>query len=129
MPSRKLNDADDKLSTLFSIGRYLFENDYPSRKLIITTTWRSPEEQQMLYAQGRTKPGQIVTQLDGVNKLSNHNYHPSRALDFAVVINGAITWDEAEYKKAGPYFTVRGLLWGGNWTSFKDYPHLELSIA
>ena len=126
MPSKKLQDADDRLSIAFAIGRYLFENDHPGRKLIITTTYRSPAEQQVLYAQGRTAPGQIVTQLDGVTKLSNHNHQPSRALDFAVTIGGVITWDEAEYKKAGPYFRVRGLKWGGDWVSFKDYPHVEL---
>jgi peptidoglycan L-alanyl-D-glutamate endopeptidase CwlK len=126
MPSKLLRDAEDRLSIAFSIGRYLFELDHPGLELIITATHRSPSEQQALYEQGRTKPGQIVTHLDGVTKLSNHNYSPSRALDFAVVIGGKITWNEAEYKKAGPYFVARGLVWGGNWVSFKDYPHIEL---
>lgn len=108
------------------IGRSEYERDYPGKRIIITCTHRSVEEQQELYRHGRTAPGQIVTQIDGVKKKSNHNHYPSRALDFAIVIHGKITWDEKEYKVAGPYFVAHGLLWGGNWKTFKDYPHIEL---
>lgn len=126
MPSTSLRDADERLIIPFCIGRYLYELDHPGHKLIVTCTNRSAEEQQKLYAQGRTQPGNIVTQIDGVNKKSNHNHMPSRAIDFAVVINGKITWNEEEYKHAGPYFVRQGLAWGGDWISFKDYPHVEL---
>lgn len=114
------------LADAFSRGRAHFERDYPDYKLIVTCTHRSVEEQQRLYAQGRTAPGQKVTNVDGVKQKSNHNYKPSRAIDFAVVFNGKVTWNDKMYKVAGPYFVAEGLIWGGNWKSFKDYPHLEL---
>lgn len=126
MASTKLELADSKLGQRFVVARAKFEVDHPEYHVIVTCTYRSPEEQAALYAQGRTKPGPIVTQIDGVTKLSNHNHYPSRAIDFAVIKNGKVTWDEAPYKLAGPYFVAEGLIWGGNWKSFKDYPHVEL---
>ena len=131
MASRLLRDADEFLINAFCVGRWLYEADHKNHRLIITATHRSVAEQQALYAQGRTKPGAIVTQVDGVTQKSNHNYLPSRAIDFAIVNRetGAITWADAEYKVAGPYFVSQGLVWGGNWVSFKDYPHVELKEA
>lgn len=127
MPSKLLRDADEKLINAFCVGRWLYEADHKDRKLIITTTHRTVAEQQVLYAQGRTTPGPIVTQVDGVTNKSNHNYLPSRAIDFAIILpSGIITWADHEYEAAGPYFVSRGLVWGGNWISFKDRPHVEL---
>lgn len=37
-----------------------------------TAGFRTVKEQQALYAQGRTKPGPVVTNCDGVVKLSDH---------------------------------------------------------
>jgi peptidoglycan L-alanyl-D-glutamate endopeptidase CwlK len=93
---------------------------------MLTCTQRSVEEQQRLYAKGRTQPGQKVTNVDGVTKKSNHNYTPARAVDVAVVINGKVSWDADEYAPLGELAKKYGLHWGGNWKSLKDYPHLEL---
>ena len=38
----------------------------------VTSGFRTVEKQQSLYAQGRTKPGKIVTNADGVISKSNH---------------------------------------------------------
>ena len=40
--------------------------------IFVTEARRTTERQQELYAQGRTKPGSIVTWLDGVNTISKH---------------------------------------------------------
>jgi peptidoglycan L-alanyl-D-glutamate endopeptidase CwlK len=124
--SANLRDAEDKLAAAFCSARADYERDYPTKHLIVTCTHRSVEEQQELYSHGRSKPGAIVTQVDGINHKSNHNYYPSRAIDFAIVLGGKITWQEDEYKLAGPYFKARGLIWGGDWKTFKDWPHVEL---
>ncbi len=126
MASRKLTDADPRLADAFCKGRAAYQQDYPGKVISITCTHRSTEEQQELYAHGRSKPGQIVTQIDGVTKKSNHNFYPSRAIDFCIEVGGKVVWAEAEYKVAGPYFAAQGLQWGGNWKTFKDLPHVEL---
>lgn len=92
----------------------------------MTATHRSAREQQVLWAQGRTQPGRVVTMVDGVKVLSKHNYFPSRAIDFCVTIAGKITWREEDYEVVGPHMEAEGLVWGGSWTSFRDLPHVEL---
>lgn len=96
------------------------------RDLIVTCTYRTLDAQRHLYAQGRTEPGQIVTQNDGATTLSNHNKMPCRALDFAVLIHGKVSWDVREYAAVGLLAQREGLVWGGAWPHFKDNPHLEL---
>lgn len=94
-------------------------------KLMLTCTYRSIEEQQRLYKQGRTTPGKIVTWVDGVKKQSNHNKFPARAFDVAVVKDGKITWDEKSYLPLGECANYYSLVWGGTW-KVKDLPHVEL---
>ncbi len=126
MASHSLEDADPRLAQAFTWAKGEYEIDHPGTHLIITCTYRSPEEQWELYQQGRTKPGSVITQLDGRTKRSNHNCHPSRAIDFAVVVGGKITWSDTDYLNVGPYMERHGLVWGGRWKTLKDYPHVEL---
>lgn len=93
---------------------------------------RTPQEQQELYAQGRTKPGQIVTHLDGITKLSKHNAYPSNAVDIYPYYGGKAQWGDLQ-----AYHYLAGLIlgiaktkeieleWGGFWKNFKDYPHFQ----
>lgn len=99
---------------------------------------RSVERQQELYAQGRTKPGRIVTYLDGVWRKGNHNYQPSRAIDIAPWIPsaGGIDWNDiAEFQRMAVIVKVAAqalgvpITWGGDWNGLKDYPHFELRGA
>jgi peptidoglycan L-alanyl-D-glutamate endopeptidase CwlK len=88
-------------------------------------TWA---EQDALYAQGRTKPGSIVTNAKGGQ--SNHNF--GIAMDFGVFKDGKYldssnpsTADKV-HKAVGVIASKYGLEWGGEWTSIKDYPHFEV---
>ena len=133
MASKSLDDCEVLLAQAFIAIHNIYRLNNPgptpqtpARSLIITCTYRTPAEQKILYAQGRTTPGSIVTNIDGVTKLSNHNYYPSRALDFAVLIGGQISWATLNYQFMKDLARTHGLTWGGNWTTFKDYPHLEL---
>ena len=99
---------------------------------------RTPDEQQELYAQGRTKPGRIITYKDGVNSLSKHNHYPSIAVD---VVPYPIEWGNTErmcYFAGWVMQTAHSmgisLKWGGDWNRdtntaderFVDLPHFEL---
>jgi hypothetical protein len=53
-------------------------------------------QQQALYAQGRYKPGKIVTNCDGLIKVSNHQPKDDGygyAVDVAWVIDNRVTWE------------------------------------
>ena len=90
--------------------------------IVITQTLRTKAEQDGYYAQGRSKPGDIVT---GVRyPYSNHCW--GVAFDFAVKVRGQITWNKAYYLKVGPIGKSLGLEWGGYW-KHQDSPHFQLS--
>lgn len=58
---------------------------------LLTCTYRSNEEQDRLYAQGRTSPGKIVTNAKAGQ--SKHNKKPSEAFDIAIIVDGKLEWD------------------------------------
>lgn len=92
--------------------------------VLITDGYRSYAEQDELYAQGRTKPGSIVTNAKGGQ--SNHNF--GIAVDFCLTNKEgtAAYWTvNADWKRVAAIAKSMGFEWGGDWTSFKDNPHLE----
>jgi peptidoglycan L-alanyl-D-glutamate endopeptidase CwlK len=120
MSSRKIEDLTPELQELF----HSFEKSAQNTgvEFIVTCTYRSQYEQGALYAQGRTAPGKIVTW----NVISKHTEH--KAFDIAVLKSGKVSWDPADYAKAGEIGEAVGLVWGGRWTR-PDYPHFQLKEA
>lgn len=113
----------------------------PTMAIRIVQGLRTIKEQDELYAQGRTKPGAIVTKAKGGS--SYHNY--GLAIDFALLYdkdgNGSfetLSWDiksdtnnnkKADWMEVVDFFKSAGWSWGGEWHSIKDYPHLEKSFG
>ena len=101
----------------------------------ITQTLRTFKEQDDLYAQGRTKPGKIVTNARGGQ--SNHNYGLS--CDFCLIVNGKeISWDTkkdydgdliADWMEVVAVFKKYKWSWGGDWRTFVDLPHVEKTFG
>ncbi|UOQ81004.1 M15 family metallopeptidase [Hymenobacter sp. 5414T-23] len=94
---------------------------------IITECYRSPERQNELYAQGRSKPGPIVTYKRGGQ--SNHNVSPTPALDVAFLLaDGSVSWSGLLLSKFARLMKAADarVAWGGDWASFKDRPHFEV---
>jgi peptidoglycan L-alanyl-D-glutamate endopeptidase CwlK len=90
--------------------------------LKVTQGLRTFAEQDKLFAQGRTLPGKKVTNARAGQSM--HCY--GLAVDFAFLVNGKISWDEKLYQNIGRWAEVVGLEWGGNFRTFKDYPHVQL---
>ena len=91
----------------------------------IGETYRTVAEQDALYAQGRTKPGAIVTNAPGSSYSSYHQWGTA----FDIFRNdGKGAYNEAGqfFKKVGAIGVSLGLEWGGNWTSIVDKPHFQL---
>lgn len=97
--------------------------------LVLTQGVRSVAQQQALYAQGRYTPGKVVTNCDGVIKVSNHQPKQDGygyAVDVAWrTAHGDISW-EGPWETLGLAAQAHGLIWGGTWLRFPDRPHLEL---
>lgn len=102
----------------------------------ITDGIRTVSEQAALYAQGRTKPGKVVTHVDGINKKSNHQIKADGygyAVDLYPFKNGSVQVNDADglkviavhIKSVAKKLNIN-VEWGGDWISFKDFPHFEL---
>lgn len=95
---------------------------------------RTQAEQQELYAQGRTKQGNIVTKADGVKLRSKHQ--DGLAVDVYAFINGKVSYDDVHLALiAGVVLSEAAsrnipIRWGGTFGSkvFKgwDKPHYEI---
>jgi peptidoglycan LD-endopeptidase CwlK len=91
--------------------------------VIVTSTYRDYESQNELYAQGRTKPGKIVTNARGGE--SFHNYRC--AFDVVPVVNGKPDWDGSHpvWAQIGELGKKAGLEWAGDWVKFKELAHFQ----
>lgn len=88
----------------------------------VQSGYRSIDEQNKLYAQGRTKPGKRVTNAKGGQ--SYHNF--GVAADVVFKVNGKWSWDDKlPWSKLGEEGKAIGLEWGGDWKSIKDRPHFQ----
>lgn len=90
-------------------------------KAVITSGTRDYEEQNTLFAQGRTAKGIVVTNARGGQ--SNHNF--GIAFDVTIFGGKEPVWDGPEYQTLGTIGVSLGLEWGGAW-KFKDDPHFQL---
>jgi peptidoglycan L-alanyl-D-glutamate endopeptidase CwlK len=88
----------------------------------IISALRTFEEQEALFAQGRTTPGPIVTNARG--GFSNHNF--GIAFDVGVFEGNRYLPESTKYKVVGSLGMQMGLEWGGNWTTIVDEPHFQL---
>jgi peptidoglycan L-alanyl-D-glutamate endopeptidase CwlK len=88
-------------------------------KFRVTQGYRSQAEQDAKYAQGRTKPGKIVTW----TKTSRHTSR--NAFDIAVETDKGITWDPKAYSEIGKIGKSAGLRWGGDFAG-RDMVHFEI---
>lgn len=129
MATRSLSAAEPALVERYLLLAEDFAREQSPRRLIVTCTYRSVEEQQKLYAQGRTVPGKVVTKIDGVKVKGMHNYTPSRAIDVAVMVDSEVVWDEPLYHPLVELAARHGLVSGGSWLHFKDWPHIEWTAA
>lgn len=90
--------------------------------VLVTETVRDAEYQASLYAQGRTKPGKIVT---NQKTPSFHSDKVCLAFDVAKNVKGHEYDDAAFFAKCGKIGKEMGFTWGGDWKSLPDKPHFQ----
>lgn len=94
--------------------------------LLVTCSLRSNDEQTALYAQGRTKPGHIVTNAKAGQ--SAHNY--GLAIDVVPMVNGKPDWNGSDpiWGTVGDLGQAHGLTWlGAPGSKFVEEAHFELT--
>jgi LysM repeat protein len=96
--------------------------------LLVTQGLRTSEEQDALYAKGRTVPpiGKKFVVTNARGGQSWHNF----GLAFDIVVLDALgknDWDVSHpgWAQAAELGKSVGLEWGGDWKGFKDMPHFQ----
>ena len=116
--SRDLNDLRSDVAvncrTLLELCRQQGLN------VLIAQTKRDNEYQSELYAQGRTKPGSIVT-----NSKTTTFHGAGLAFDFCKNVKGHEYDDPVFFEDVAAVAKAMGFSWGGDWKSFPDKPHLQ----
>lgn len=92
----------------------------------IVQTLRTFEEQDLLYQKGRTRPGPKVT-----NAKPGSSFHQyGLAIDFCLEVNGKLKWEvNKDWMIVVECFKKYNFTWGGDWRSFKDFPHVEKTFG
>lgn len=129
MATRELKDCVAELREKYPLIKQEFEETYTGMEMRIVCALRSTDEQQKLFAQGRTEPGHIVTWVDGVTKIGAHNPIPgqkpeSRAIDVGIFVKGEYMTQSSYYRPLQTLAPKYGLKSG--W-SFGDPPHIEVA--
>lgn len=125
-----LEQADERLQKI--CNEAIKEIDF-----VVSYSYRTSEEQFSLYKKGRrlesgkwVKVGKTVTDKDGKFNKSYHNYLPSYAVD---LVPFPVDWKDidrfkelgAVIKKVAEKLGIE-IEWGGDWKTFKDYPHFQI---
>ncbi len=123
MSSRSIDDLDPRFRP--KAEAFLQACREAKLEVLVYMTFRSNEEQDALYAQGRTKPGKTVTDARGGQ--SAHNY--GLAFDVVPMVGGKPLWNEpitgAHWQMLGDCARQAGCEWGGDWTKRVDGPHVQ----
>ena len=116
----RLRGVNPALQSVVRRAAQLIEHLDPELQFVVTEGLRSPERQQRLVEVGASRTMKS-------RHLTGH------AVDLAAVVDGDVLWDWPLYhrlasvmKEAAQELGVQ-IVWGGDWESFKDGPHFELS--
>lgn len=103
----------------------------------ISAGYRSMEEQAKLYGQGRLGyiyDGKNYSDLSKprvTNAMPGQSYHNyGLAIDYFIVSDdgkNAIWTVDAKWRRVAAIGKSLGFAWGGDWSNFKDYPHLDMT--
>lgn len=125
MSSRDLSLVHEELRRRVNLISRDWKIENPKNpRLIVTDAMRTTEEQERLYAQGRSLPGAIVTHAPP--RTSLHEY--GLAVDFGFVddTENKMDYDEWRFVRLGKIIMRYGLNWGGTWPGrWRDLPHAQ----
>lgn len=113
-----------------AVAEYInvMDTKYGMKVRVTGNPYRTFDEQDELYAQGRTKPGKIVT-----NARAGESYHNYGLAVDVVEIKPQFGYDKGYDKNRwdliGKEAKAMGFEWGGDFKSFVDKPHLQMTFG
>lgn len=122
MASRSISDLDARIQG--GANAVLDAWKEKGFDVLVTCTYRSNEEQDALYAKGRTAPGPRVTNARAGESMHNHRL----AIDFVPLVHGKPAWGEEKLFEILARIAQMAdprVKWGGDFVSINDKPHIE----
>lgn len=123
--SRSLDDLNPRFRSF--VDAFIAACAAQNLDILIYCTYRPNVDQDLLYAQGRSAPGHIVTNARAGQ--SAHNYR--LAFDGCPLLHGKPMWNEP---LLGPHWSLYGKIaqdcgmeWGGAWHGFVEGPHVQMA--
>lgn len=129
MDSRSLRNLSGVHADLILVIQKAFDNITPGSNItfVVTEGVRTMERQKELYAAKKTKT------LKTRHVPDNNACGMSCAVDIVAIVDGKVSWDFKYYEAIAAYIKKTAseyhipIVWGGDWKSFKDGPHFQLS--
>ena len=125
--SRSLSDLEPATRALAE--KFLAGAQDAGFDVLVTCTSRTQEEQAALWAQGRSKPGPVVTWAQPGQSM----HETGRAFDVVPMRAGKCVWgvagaDGELWQAIGKLGESVGLEWAGRWPRrIREFPHFQLS--
>jgi peptidoglycan L-alanyl-D-glutamate endopeptidase CwlK len=128
----RLQGVADELVEFVQEAAHIFAHEFD---LAVVFGLRTPEQQEALYAKGRTIPsgidvgphlplGRVVTNAEHAEDTPHGR---GGAVDLCPVVHGIWQWEAAEkFRELGELAEAHGLVWGGRWASLRDMGHIQL---
>jgi peptidoglycan LD-endopeptidase CwlK len=122
----RLSGVHPVLTRVISEAAGRFSEEHPGLTFFVTEGVRTTERQRELVAKGASRTmnsRHIPGGPDGMGK----------AVDIAIRLNGELSWDWPLYARAAKIVKrvaaemKAPVEWGGDWRSFPDGPHFQLS--
>ena len=130
---KRLTTLHPKLRS--EVAEILIEAEKNNVGIRITSAFRTPQEQDALFAQGRTSDGNVVT--NAAAWQSYHNY--GLAVDICLLHkDGSISYSATEdldgdkvsdWDEVTRIFKNRGWEWAGDWKTFRERPHYQKTFG
>ncbi len=102
--------------------QFINESEKQGIQLRVTDGYRTYAEQTKLYNQGRTTPGNVVTNAKAGYSL--HNF--GLAVDVVPMVDGKPNYNTDKWPSIASIGKAIGFTWGGDFKSIKDKPHFEM---
>jgi len=107
------------------VREFIYKAEKEGMALRITSGFRTFQQQQAIYNQGRTTPGKVIT--NARPGYSYHNY--GLAIDVVPMENGQPVWNSTHWNRIGRLGKSLGFEWGGDFTSLVDKPHFQITFG
>ena len=95
-------------------------------KIRVTSAFRTYEEQNEIYAEGRTITGKSIK----TNAKGGQSYHNfGLAIDVVEISGSSALYSNPNWETIGAFGESIGWEWGGRWTGLVDKPHFQFTYG